>query len=315
MLAFAVSDDKPTPSDDDEGERMPTHAGLAPTGRIALVTGASRGAGRGIARALGAAGMTVYVTGRTVDDGSAALPGTVPGTAREVDAAGGRGIAVACDHDDDRQVAALVERIADEQGCLDVLVNNAYAVPAGLTDDRPFWEQPLDFDMQFRIGLRSTYVMSALAAPLMIRHPERHGLIVNTSGFGGGCYMHGPAYGAVKAGVDKMAHDMAVDLGSHGVAAVSLWMGLLRTERTERVLAADPDRYRGVDRSIESAEFPGRVIAALDASGRALSMTGRVLVAAELAAELGVVDVDGRVPHSRRRVLGDPPVFAAAVVR
>lgn len=283
--------------------------------RVALVTGASRGAGRGIAAALGAAGMTVYVSGRTTGVSDTGLPGTIHAAAAEVTANGGRGIAVACDHDDDEQVAAMMEQIRREHGYLDVLVNNAFAVPDALTQNAPFWELPTGLDVMFRVGLRSTYIASALAAPLLIAEPGRAGLLVNTSGFGGGCYMHGPAYGAVKAGVDKMAHDMSVDLRPYGVSAVSLWMGRLRTERTARTMAANPELYANMADLSESPEFTGRVIAALDARSDKLDFSGRVLVGAELGAVLGVADVDGRQPASRRPLLGDTPRYSDAVVR
>lgn len=285
------------------------------TERIAVVTGASRGAGRGIALALGEAGMTVYVTGRTTSAPEVGLGGTIHETAAEVTAKGGRGIAVACDHDDDEQVAAVFDRVRGDHGHLDLLVNNAFAVPDDLTVDAPFWELPSDFDVMFRIGLRSTYVASRFAAPLLIAQSDRSGLLVNTSAFGGGCFMHGPAYGAVKAGVDKMAHDMAVDFQPFGVTAVSIWMGLLRTERTLRVLDALPGRYGQSELITESPEFTGRVIAALDRRADKLAFSGRVHIGAELGALLGVVDVDGRLPASRRTFLGDPPRYSDAVVR
>ncbi len=285
------------------------------TNRVALVTGASRGAGRGIAAALGEAGMTVYVTGRTTGASESGLPGTIFATAAEVTERGGHGIAVACDHDDDAQVAALMRQIQREQGHLDLLVNNAYAIPDALTVNAPFWELPSGMDIMFRVGLRSSYIASALAAPLLIAKPGRAGLLVNTSGFGGGCYMHGPAYGAVKAGVDKMAHDMAVDFKPYGVSAVSIWMGRLRTERTQRTMAANPELYADLGGLTESPEFTGRVIAALDARPDKLDFSGRVLVGAELGAIFGVTDVDGRQPASRRPLLGDTPRYADAVVR
>lgn len=297
-------------------------AAAALTTRVALVTGASRGAGKGIALALGDAGMTVWVTGRSaggVDTGSG-LPGSLEATAAEITARGGRGVVAPCDHTDDASVAGVLDRIRAKHGRLDLLVNNVFAVDDALTRDRPFWEQPAGLDVMFEVGLRSTYVASRLAAPLLIAsdggsEPGPGGLIVNTSGFGGACYMHGPAYGAVKAGVDKMAHDMAVDLAPYEVAAVSIWMGLLRTERTMRVLDSDPARYAGVDATMESPEFTGRVIAALAESPNRMGYSGRVLVGAELGAELGVEDVDGRTPASRRPLLGDPPTFSSAVVR
>jgi NAD(P)-dependent dehydrogenase (short-subunit alcohol dehydrogenase family) len=278
--------------------------------RVAVVTGASRGAGKGIALALGETGATVYVTGRTRHEGDAPLPGTVSATAEEIDRRGGTGVPVICDHADDAQVAALFDRIAAERGRLDVLVNNAAAVPEALAAKGPFWEKPLALQDMFDVGLRSSYVASYYAAPLLTRDPDAGGLVVHTSSFGGGCYMHGPAYGAVKAGVDKMAHDMAVDLAPFNVAAVSIWMGLLRTERTEAALR----RYGALAAMAESPEFTGRVIAALAGHPDRMRWTGQVLVGAELGEALGVVDIDGTAPSSHRSSLGDPITYNSAVV-
>ena len=278
---------------------------------VAVVTGASRGAGRGIAVALADTGATVYVTGRTLRDGDSELPGSLEATVREIDARGGHGIPVVCDHADDAQVAALFDLVKADQGRLDVLVNNAFAIPDGITSKRPFWEKGLHQQAPLDVGLRSTYVASYHAAPLLLDGGQ---LVVNTSSFGGTCFMHGPAYGAVKAGVDKMAHDMAVDFRPYGVAVVSLWMGLLRTERTAPLFANAPARYAELMATSESAEFPGRVIAALAAHPDRLRYSGQVHVAAELASELGVLDVDGASPASHRARLGNPPTYSDAVV-
>ncbi|MDQ6522338.1 SDR family NAD(P)-dependent oxidoreductase [Nocardioides sp. LHD-245] len=285
--------------------------------RVAVVTGASRGLGKGIALALGEAGYVVYVTGRTVDAGTHDLGGTVGETAREVTGRGGTGVAVACDHRDDGAVAAVVARVGTEQGRLDLLVNNAFAVPDGVTSARGFWEKPLDAAMMFDVGLRSTYTMTWHAAPLLLASAPRSPLVVNVSGFGAVCYLHGPAYGAVKAGVDKMTHDMAVDLDGTGVSVVALWPGLLRTERTMRVVDGDPELYRDSLPIMEHPELTGRAIAALDAGLPAAKQrrSGRALIGAELATELGVTDVDGRVPVSRRSLLGGPLAYSDAVVR
>lgn len=281
--------------------------------RVVVVTGASRGAGRGIALALGATGATVYVTGRTRREGEAPLPGTVQATADAVSAAGGRGIAVYCDHADDGQVEALFQQVREEQGRLDILVNNATVVHDALTAVGPFWDKPLALVDILDVGLRSHYTASWFAAPLLLANGE--GLIVNTSSFGGRIYMHGPAYGAGKAGLDKMAHDMAIDFRPHGVAVISLWMGLLATERTRRVFAAEPEKYAGMAETAESPEFSGRVIDALARDPALMSRSGKVWIGAELGLEYGVMDDGGRQPISPRAFFGDTTQFGDAVVQ
>jgi NAD(P)-dependent dehydrogenase (short-subunit alcohol dehydrogenase family) len=283
--------------------------------RVAVVTGASRGAGRGIALALGETGATVVVTGRSVSAGDHELGGTIGETAAEVTRRGGRGIPIACDHADPGQVAELFAEVERACGGLDILVNNAFCVPDRLLGPEPFWDKPLDLLAMIDVGLRSSYVATWHAAPLLIADPDRRPLVVNTSGFGAVCYLHGPAYGAVKAGVDKLAHDMAVDFRPHQVTVVSIWMGLLRTERTLRVMASDPAQFGYSQQLTESPEFTGRVIAALDRDPAKLDFSGRVLIGAELGEQLGVMDVDGTRPRSRRPVLGNPPGYHPAVVR
>jgi dehydrogenase/reductase SDR family protein 1 len=269
---------------------MPALFSLA--GKRALVTGASRGVGKGIARGLGEAGATVYVTGRTAVPG--ALPGTIGETAAEVTSLGGHGIAVACDHADDAQVAAVFERIHAEHGALDILVNNAFAVPSGAIVGA-FWELPLDqWDTMHRVGLRSHYVAAWHAVPAMIA--RKRGLVVNVSSFGAKITAVNVAYGVGKAGVDRMSRDMAKDLAPHGVTVVSIWPGIVRTERqlAER-LGLDPATMG------ESAQFSGRAVAALAADPARHSKTGQPLVVAELAREYSFTDVDGTVPRSLRR--------------
>ncbi|TXS95471.1 SDR family NAD(P)-dependent oxidoreductase [Parahaliea maris] len=280
--------------------------------QVVVVTGASRGAGKGIAEALGATGATVYVTGRTVEEGSADLPGTVAATAEAVNRAGGVGIAVACDHSDDAQVEALFQRVAEEQGRLDILVNNATYVHDALVQAGPFWEKPLSLTDIWDVGMRSHYVASYYAAPLLLRSDA--GLVVNTSSFGGRIYMHGPAYGAGKAAVDKMAHDMAVDFRPYNVCVVSIWMGLLLTERTRRVFEAEPDKYADLAATAEHPQFTGRVIAALARDPARMEKSGRVHIGAELGQEYGVSDLEGRQPPSHRAFFGPPTEFGDAVV-
>lgn len=277
--------------------------------QVALVTGASRGAGKGIALALGALGMTVYCTGRSTTASlgrlkDVALPGTVIETAREVSALGGRGIALPCDHADDGAVAAVFAQVASEAQRLDILVNNAATIHDALIDGGGFWEKPLALADILDVGLRSGYVASYYAAPLMVA--AGRGLIVFTSSFGASCYMHGPAYGAQKAGVDKFAADMAVDLKPHGVAALSLWLGPQLTERTAAALKDRPGQYEAFMREGETPQFNGRIIYALARDPQLMSVSGQTLISAEAARRYGITEDGGRSPPSYREMLGAP---------
>lgn len=268
------------------------------SGQVALVTGASRGVGKGIALGLGEAGATVYVTGRTEQAGQAAvaLPGTIHETAAEVTRLGGQGMAVRCDHTDDEQVRALFDRIQREQGRLDILVNNVWGGYEHFNDgtefwnEKGFWTAPLSrWDKSFQAGVRAHYVAGVLAAPLMIA--QGGGLIVNISFFAAQRDDRGVAYAAAKAADDRMASAMAHELRPHNVAAVSLYPGLVRTEG---VLKAGD--FFDLSNS-ESPQFLGRVIAALAADPRRMDKSGQVLVAAAVAREYGVTDVDGKQPR------------------
>ncbi|XXY44161.1 SDR family NAD(P)-dependent oxidoreductase [Sorangium sp. So ce269] len=276
------------------------------TGTVALVTGASRGVGRGIALGLGEAGATVYVTGRTAAEGEAKLPGTVAGTAEEVTQLGGHGIAARCDHRDDEQTRAVVERIrAEQDGRLDVLVNNVWGGYEHFHDGTEFWKEagfwaaPLSrWDTMFSAGVRAHYVASALSAPLMIARGR--GLIVNISFIAAERDDMGVAYGAAKAACDRMAGAMAHELRPHGVAAVSLYPGLVRTEGVMRHASFFGEQLK----NSESPTFIGRAVAALAADPGVMERSGRVLVAAELAREYGFTDVDGAQPRSIRELHG-----------
>jgi NAD(P)-dependent dehydrogenase (short-subunit alcohol dehydrogenase family) len=277
--------------------------------RVALVTGASRGAGKGIALALGAAGMTVYVTGRSITRSlgrlkDVPLPGTIVETAAEITALGGTGIALACDHRDDAAVEAVLARVAEESGTLDILVNNAATIHDALIDPGGFWEKPLELADILDVGLRSAYVASYFAAPLMVR--ARRGLITFVSSFGSSCYMHGPAYGAQKAGVDKFAADMAVDLAPYGVATASLWLGPQLTERTAAAGRSRPEQYAAFLQQAETPQFNGRIIHALASDPELMSLSGQTLISAEVAHRYGITEEGGREPPSYRGMLGEP---------
>jgi NAD(P)-dependent dehydrogenase (short-subunit alcohol dehydrogenase family) len=269
---------------------------------ITVVTGATRGAGKGIAIALGEAGATVYVTGRSIADSDSPFGGTVSETADLVTRSGGRGIAIAVDHGDDNAVADLFARIRREHGRLDILVNNAAKLAAPAPGG--FWEKPLEAADLITVGLRSHYVASYHAAPLLIANGR--GLIVNTGHYGAVSYYQGPVYGAQKAGGDKMAADLAKELRPYGVAAISIWMGGLDTERARAYLASLPEDKRPTQKR-ESPRFTGRLIAALYASENMMELSGRALIGAELGIVLGVSDIDGSHPLSFRYTMGGPP--------
>ncbi|WP_334183769.1 SDR family NAD(P)-dependent oxidoreductase [Novosphingobium sp.] len=279
-------------------------------GKVALVTGASRGIGKGIALVLAEQGATVYVTGRTVREGDYYLPGTVGGTAAECDArskeSGGSGIAVACDHGDDAAVAALFERIAAEQGRLDILVNNAFTLSEDLLEPKGFWEKPLSNLEMWDVGVRSNYVAAWHAAGIMA--PQKSGLIVAISGFAAVTYTYSVIFGTSKSAVDRMARDMAIELEPHGVASLTLWQGLTLTEKAQDNLAKMGDKMTASITQMHgsSVEHPGRVIAALAADPEVMKRSGGEFVTAELAQEYGLTDVDGQVIQSARASRGSP---------
>jgi NAD(P)-dependent dehydrogenase (short-subunit alcohol dehydrogenase family) len=266
---------------------------------VAVVTGASRGAGRGIAIALGAHQCTVYVTGRSEKAGDSALPGTIHETAAAVTAAGGKGIPVRLDHADDDQVAALFDQVRREQGRLDILVNNACALHDQLTAPGHFWEKPLEIADMLDVGLRSSYVASYYAAPLMV--DQRSGLVIFTSASGAVHYVFGPAYGAHKSSMDKFAADMAVDFRDYNVAALSIWMGTLLTDRLKRVIASDPGKFGQLESAAETPEFTGHVIWALYNDPKLMEMSGQTVIGAEMALKYGIKDEGGRQPRSYRQ--------------
>jgi dehydrogenase/reductase SDR family protein 1 len=267
-------------------------------GKVALVTGASRGVGKGIALGLGEAGATVYVTGRTAEEGRAAadLPGTIQQTAEEITKLGGSGIAIQCDHRDDGEVEAVFQRIRTEQNRLDILVNNVWGGYEHFTDGTEFWKEkgfwtvPISrWDKMFQAGVRAHYVASVLGTPIMIA--QGSGLIVNISFFAAQKDSSGVSYGVAKAASDRMAACMAYELREHNVAAVSLYPGLVRTESIMK--AAE---YFDLSNS-ESPQFIGRAIAALAADPQIMEKSGRILVAAAVAQEYGFTDIDGKQPR------------------
>ncbi len=279
-------------------------------GKVAVVTGASRGIGRGIALVLAEQGATVYVTGRTVTPGEYYLPGTVGETAAQCTErgrqSGGKGIAVACDHADDGAVAALFEQVKSEQGRLDILVNNAFQLSDDLLDPKPFFEKPLSDLEMWDVGVKSNYVAAWHAARIMA--PQKSGLIVAICGYAAVTYTYGVIFGTAKSAVDRMARDMAIELEPYNIASVSLWQGLTLTEKARYNLEKMADKMTSSvsSQAGSTVEHPGRVIAAMAADPKIMKRSGGTFITAEIADEYGVTDIDGRTIASVRQTRGAP---------
>ncbi|HEU4885024.1 MAG TPA: SDR family NAD(P)-dependent oxidoreductase [Longimicrobium sp.] len=280
---------------------------------MAVVTGASRGAGRGIAMELGAAGATVYVTGRSTREKPASgyerilaeselpsLPGTIDDTADEVTRLGGAGIAVRVDHTRDEEVRALFARVERERGGLDLLVNNAWGGHEAFSIaafGAPFWEQALDqWDAMFDRGVRNHLVASRVAAPIFIR--QKRGLIVTTSYWDRGNYLRGNLfYDLAKAAMNRLAFAMAEELRPHGVASLAVVPGWMRTEFVLASQKTDEAHWRDFPQfaRTESPRYVGRAVAALAADPQVMRKSGGIHLVGDLAVEYGFTDVDGRV--------------------
>jgi NAD(P)-dependent dehydrogenase (short-subunit alcohol dehydrogenase family) len=282
-------------------------------GRMAAVTGASRGAGRAIALELGAAGATVYVTGRSTREHPAqgydqllalsklpAVPGTIDDTADEVTRLGGKGIAVRCDHTNEEDVARLFARVQDEQGRLDLLVNNAWGGHESFDGvfDAPFWQQQLKhWDTMFDRGVRNHLLSSRLAVPLMLGQGK--GLLVTTTFWDCGHYLKGNLfYDLAKASMTRLAFGMAEELRPHGIASLAVSPGWMRTEFVLTGHQTDEDHWqeRPALARTESPRYLGRAVAALAADPGVMTKSGDVHLVANLAREYSFTDIDGRQP-------------------
>ncbi|GMS95463.1 hypothetical protein PENTCL1PPCAC_17638 [Pristionchus entomophagus] len=285
---------------------------MALRGQIALVTGASRGIGQGIALQLGEAGATVYVTGRKPGQSDGNIQNGLPSleqTAKEITDRGGKGIAVYVDHSNMEEVKSFFSRIDEENnGQLDIVVNNAYAAVNAIfsetTRKSKFYEaEPEFWDLVNNVGLRNHYFCSVYASRLMVKNGK--GLIVNVSSAGGLTYLFNVAYGVGKQALDRMSTDMAVELKSDGVTAVSLWPGAVRTQLIQGALRDEKYAASGVGQMFaegETIEYAGKAVVALASDKRVIDKTGRILGTADLGDEYDFVDIDGRRPPNFRSI-------------
>jgi dehydrogenase/reductase SDR family protein 1 len=274
------------------------------SGQVAVVTGASRGIGKGVALELGAAGAKVYLTGRTIKEGTSEFPGTIGATAKEVTELGGEGIAIQCDHSKDDEIIALWKHIRETEGRVDILVNNVFSGPENeniIGESKGFWDIPIGiWDEIIHVGCRSHYVSSHEAVPMMIENGS--GLIVNISSFAGLAYVFNLAYGVGKAAVDRMSKDMGHELKEHNVTCVSMWPGWVKTERLVKRKAEGSMPY-GIEKG-ETPRFTGRGVVALATDPNRMERSGQVLIVHEIAHEYGFTDVDGSQPGHLGQQMG-----------
>ncbi|XP_072021055.1 dehydrogenase/reductase SDR family member 1-like [Amphiura filiformis] len=272
-------------------------------GKVCIVTGASRGIGKGIALQLGEAGATVYITGRTLSPKGEGVGGSLQETAEEVQSRGGKCIPVKCDHGNIEEIKQLFDKVKDEQnGRLDIVVNNAYsavkAISDSMRDNLKFWEEDIGmWDTVNNVGLRGHYLTSVYAAQLMV--PAKQGLIVNVSSFGGLSRFATAAYCVGKSGCDRMAAECAIDLKKHNIAFISLWPGAVKTELINHMMQEDPNHHaQAMFKHGETLEYAGKAIVHLATDPKIMQKTGKILVTSSVAEEFGYCDIDGTYLYS-----------------
>jgi len=274
------------------------------TGKVCLVTGGTKGIGKGIALQLGQGGATVYVTGRTLTKNPEKIGGSLEEVAEEIRIRGGKCIPIQCDHSNDDDVKQLFKTIQkNENGHLDVLVNNAYAGVGAISQSSgtKFYEcEPSMWDAVNNVGLRNHYYCTVYAARMMVENGS--GLIINISSFGGLRYLFNVPYGVGKEACDRMMVDCGIELKSKNVTCISLWPGPVKTEFiAERLKTAD-EKMKNIFENAESPEFSGKCIARLAADPNIIQKTSRILMTCDLGEEYGLKDIDGQKVSSTRSI-------------
>ena len=286
--------------------------------RIILVTGASRGVGKGIAEGIARKGDTIICAARSVPKDTKIkqfgfeISSSIEETCNQLQKMNIKAIPYAIDLNSHSEIKELAAFIESKFGKLDILVHAACQIHDDLVEPKPFWEKSTDLWSVIDVGMRSNYLLSHSLAPLMIKH--RSGLVVHISSHGARCYMHGPIYGAQKAGLDKMAFDMAYDLKDYGVTAVSIWSGIVKDEKTQKVSEMHGEQYAQFLQGAASQNYAGKVIDAFYADKTRHDSTGETLIMAELGKKYGITNEDGSEVRSDREMLGGPVKFEKAVV-
>ena len=286
--------------------------------RVILITGASRGVGKGVALGIAKKGDTIIITGRSLVKGTSVsqfgltLESSLESTAEALSKIGAHPISYQLDQNNDEEVKRLVEMINLEYGKLDIIVHSSCQIHDDLIKPLPFWKKSINMWSLVDVGLRSNYILSYYAAPLMVKQEE--GLIIHISSHGARCYMHGPAYGAQKAGIDKMSFDMACDLEPYNVASISLWSGIVLDEKTELVSKNQDDTYIEFLKGGASQQYAGLVIDSLSKDPDYMRYSGKVLIMQELGESYGIKDIEGKNPKSDRSTLGGPIDFESTKV-
>lgn len=286
--------------------------------RVILVTGASRGVGKGIAEGIARPGDFIICAARSQSKGSTVqqfgfeIQSSLDSTVEKIEERGAKGIAYCIDLNNQDEILKLAGYIKKEFGQLDLLIHSACQIHDDLVEPKPYWEKSVDLWSIMDVGLKSNYLLSHALTPLMIESKGK--LILQISSHGAMCYMHGPIYGAQKAGIDKMAFDMAYDLKPFEICSLSLWSGIVKDEKTQKVSEMHGEQYAEFLKGAASQEYAGLVINGLYDDTKLMSMSGKTLLAAEIGDQYGIQDIDDCTPKSDRDTLGGPRDFSEAVV-
>ena len=286
--------------------------------RVILVTGASRGVGKGIAEGMAQPEDIIICAARSTVKGTTVyqfgfeIQSSLDHTVENINKKGAKGIAYSIDLSSQQEILDLSAYIKKEFGQLDILIHSACQIHGDLVESKPYWEKSLDLWSIMEVGLKSNYFLSHALTPLMIDSEGK--LILQISSHGAMCYMHGPIYGAQKAGTDKMAFDMAYDLKPFNICSISLWSGIVKDEKTQKISELHGEQYAEFLKGAASQEYAGLVINEIYKDSKLMSMSGKTLIAAEVGERYGIKDIDSCTPKSDREALGGPREFSDAVV-